>query len=93
MPENAVVAPEDDARIEATILRLAAERGPGRSISPTDAARALSAEAAEWQRLIRPVRRAALRLAAAGRIELLRKGKPVSPGEAKGVIRLRLLAA
>ena len=85
--------PEDDARIEATILRLVAEQGPGRSISPLDAARALAAEAPAWQSLARPVRRVALRLAAAGRIELLRKGKPVSPGEAKGVIRLRLPAA
>jgi hypothetical protein len=87
--------PVDEAHIAAHILRMVAERGPARSVDPTEAARALAPEApaAEWQRLIRPVRRVALRLAEAGQVELLRKGKPVAPGEAKGVIRLRLPAA
>jgi hypothetical protein len=94
MPDNRALPIEDDERIAAAILRLVAARGHASSISPTDAARALaSAEAPEWQHLIRPVRRVALRLAAAGRIEVLRKGKPIAPGEAKGVIRLRLAAA
>jgi hypothetical protein len=37
-----------------------------------------------------PVRRAAAELADAGRIDILRKGKPIPPGEMRGVIRLRL---
>jgi hypothetical protein len=39
------------------------------------------------------VRRAATRLAEAGRIEILRKGKKVSPAEMRGVIRLRIVPA
>lgn len=35
------------------------------------------------------VRQAAIRLALAGRIEILRHGKPVDPQAFKGVIRLR----
>lgn len=76
----------EDSRIEATILALTAARGPDKSICPTDAAMAL---AAEWRPLLGPVRRAAQRLAAAGRIDILRKGKPIDPAGMHGVIRLR----
>ena len=40
-----------------------------------------------------PVRRAAAGLARDGRIEILRKGKPVPPEAMRGVIRLRAAAA
>ena len=39
------------------------------------------------------VRRVAVRLAQAGRIEILRKGKPVDGVDVRGVIRLRLAPA
>jgi hypothetical protein len=76
----------DASRIEATILRLVAACEPGRSICPSEAARALDPD---WQRLMTATRRAAIRLALAGRIEILRKGRPVPPEGVKGVIRLR----
>ena len=72
--------------IEAAVLRLTEARGPAGSICPSDVARAL---APEWRPLLSAVRRAALRLAAEGRIDVLRKGEPVSSGEVRGVIRLR----
>jgi Protein of unknown function (DUF3253) len=75
-----------DTNIETTILRLLTERGTG-SICPSEAARALDPE---WRRLLGPVRKAAIRLARAGRIDILRKGRPVAPEEVRGVIRLRL---
>ena len=78
--------PSDQA-IEATVLRLVEERGPDKSICPSEAARAL---AADWRGLLAPVRRAAVRLAAAGRIQVLRKGQPVDPESVRGVIRLRV---
>jgi hypothetical protein len=77
----------DEARIAGEILRLVAERGPDRSICPSEAARAL---APDWQRLMGPVRRVAIGLARQGRIEILRKGRPVPEAEVRGVIRLRL---
>ena len=52
------------AEIEATILRLLDEAGAGRTISPTDAARALI-EGSEWNVLMPAVRRAAVQLARA----------------------------
>jgi hypothetical protein len=79
----------DPVRIEAEILRLLSATAPQKSISPSDVARALDPEATDWQALLSPVRRAAARLAGAGRIEILRKGKPVPPAEMRGVIRLR----
>jgi len=75
------------------ILALAGARGAGASISPDEVAQALSAETASpgaWRPLLGPVRRAAAELAAAGRIDILRKGKPIDPAEVRGVVRLRL---
>jgi Protein of unknown function (DUF3253) len=77
--------------VAATILRLAAEAGAGKSISPEEAARALAGDEPNWQRLLPRVRQAAGDLARAGSIEILRKGKPVDDLDAvKGVVRYRL---
>ena len=42
-----------------------------------------------WRPLMGRVRQAAMALARQGRVEILRKGKPVPPVEVRGVIRLR----
>lgn len=81
----------DPVVIAETILRLCADRGPAKSVCPSEVARALAGpDERVWRLLMHPVRREAFRLAEAGRIEVLRKGKPVSPTEARGVIRLRI---
>ncbi len=77
----------DSHTIEAEILRLATERGAGKSVSPSEVARALRPD---WRPLLSAVRRAAVRLASAGHIDILRHGKPVAPEAARGVIRLRI---
>jgi len=74
------------------ILRQTAARGAGKSICPSEVARALEPDETAWRRLMMPVREAAIRLAREGRIEVLRKGKPVDPAaEIRGVIRLRVV--
>lgn len=80
--------------IEAEIRRQTIASGAGASISPGDVARALSPPppCELWRGKLSAVRRAAIRLALAGEIEILRKGKPVAPDAARGVIRLRLCA-
>jgi hypothetical protein len=77
---------------EQAILSTLAALGAGKSISPTEAARTLAGNPADesWRKSLSPVRLAAVRLARAGRIEVLRKGKPADPENLHGVIRLRL---
>jgi hypothetical protein len=83
----------DAERIADEIRRQTAARGAGKSICPSEVARALAPEEDAWRRLMGQVREAAIRLARAGRIEVLRKGKPVDPAaEIRGVIRLRIAA-
>lgn len=90
------LAPE---RIADVILALAAARGSEKSFCPSEAARVLAAHSWEdaapgapgdeaWRALMGPVRRAAARLAAEGRLRVLRKGRAVDPLNARGPIRL-----
>lgn len=75
-------------RIETAILRLVEQRGPGKSICPSEAAREAFGE--DWNTYMRPVRQAAIHLARQGKISILRKGKPADPENFKGVYRLSL---
>jgi hypothetical protein len=80
------VAPE---RIEETILALVEERGPGKTICPSEAARAIAGDKPdEWSRLMGPVRQVAVRLMKQGRIVIRRKGKTVDPDDFRGVYRI-----
>jgi hypothetical protein len=76
------------AAIEEAIFALLAEREPGKSIDPSEAARAVDAEG--WRRVLPQVRATAVGLARQGRLAILRHGKPVNPDGLRGVYRLRL---
>lgn len=77
--------------LEATLLKLAAERGPGKTICPSDAARALGGDHPDgWGPLMQPIRRAAVKLMKEGRLVITRKGRPVDPDDFRGVYRLSL---
>lgn len=75
-------------RIETAILTLVEQRGAGKSICPSEAAREAFGD--DWNAHMRHVRSAAIHLARQGRISILRKGKPVDPETFKGVYRLAL---
>ena len=69
----------------------------GRSKAPQELARAFHAGRVKptdppdaWRRYLTAVRQQAMSLARAGKIEFLRKGRPIPVDEIKGVIRLRL---
>lgn len=85
-----------DAALEETILRLLKDRGAGKTICPSDAARTiagdgkLSDDRSAWEPLMEPARAAARRLAAAGSIVITQGGHIVDASTAKGPIRLRL---
>ena len=73
------------------MLVLLAERGPGRTIGPSDVAQAIGGNQPEgWGPLMQPVRRAAVRLMKEGRVVILRKGRPVDPDSFKGTYRIAL---
>ena len=74
-----------DKEIETAILAALAARGPGKSICPSEPARAL---AEDWRPLMPRVRAAAARLAREGRVLATRKGAPVDPESRGGPIRL-----
>jgi hypothetical protein len=76
--------------IQAAIMAALAERGAGKSICPSEVARALAPGGEAWRQHMHPVREAARALARSGRIAILRKGRPVDPDDFKGVIRLAL---
>ncbi|MPZ54884.1 MAG: DUF3253 domain-containing protein [Rhizobiales bacterium] len=80
------IGPND---LDATILALLAERPAGRTIAPEEIARAVAADT-DWRTHFAAVRRAAVKLALDGRLVIYRKGKPVDPGDFKGVYRLGL---
>ena len=81
--------PGNTADIEAAIVALLARAGSGKTVSPTEVARAVE-PGPRWHLLMPSVRRAAVKLALAGRIAITRKGKPVDPNDFKGVYRLGL---
>ncbi len=79
-----------DAALEEAILALLAERGAGKTICPSEAARRVGGEQREaWEPLMEPARAAARRLHAAGRLLVMQGGHPVDPSHAKGPIRLK----
>ncbi len=77
-----------------TILALCAAAGPGKSIDPTEAAKAFARQREEdelaWRTHLSQVRSRAVALARQGRLVIYRKGKPVDPDDFRGVYRLGL---
>lgn len=62
-----------DRALQQTILRLLEHRPAGRSICPSEAARAVNPDG--WRRLMEPARRAARRLVSEGRLEMTQSGR------------------
>lgn len=83
---------EQDRQLESAILRLLQERGAGKTICPSEAARVVagSDERTVWEALMEPARAAARRLVADERIVITQGGHVVDGSTAKGPIRLRL---
>ena len=81
--------------IAETILRLLAERGPGKTVCPSEVARDIGGAQPEvWSPMMQPVRRIAVRMTKAGQIAILRKGKPVEDvDDFRGIYRLALPSA
>lgn len=79
-------------RLRSAIFTLLSQRQPGKSICPSEAARSLAGpDEKNWRLLMKPIRQVAVEMAAAGQIQILRKGKRVAdPDSFRGVYRLAL---
>jgi hypothetical protein len=75
------------ATIERAILGLLAQREEGKTICPSDAARALDDD---FRPLMPAVRETAYAMADEGRLEVTQSGTVVDGRTARGAIRLRL---
>jgi hypothetical protein len=82
-------APQTEDRAEEEILALLDQRGPEKTICPSEVARAL-ADGGDFHPYMEPVREAADRLAKAGRVEVTQKGRPVTIDTVRGPIRIGL---
>ena len=80
---------EPGAAAEDAILSLLASREQGKTICPSEAARAI-AGAEGFRPHMDEVRDAAGRLVARGQLEVTQKGRIVDVGSVRGPIRLRL---
>jgi uncharacterized protein DUF3253 len=78
--------------LETHILDLLAQRGAGKTICVSEAARAVHPDSTDesWRDLMEPARRAARRLVEAGDVVITQGGEVVDPETAKGPIRVRL---
>ncbi len=77
----------EPARLRAVILELLERREPGKTICPSDAARALAGK--DFRPLMDTTRAAAAELVADGEIEVTQRGEVVDIAQARGPIRLR----
>lgn len=81
----------DSSLIEATIRELLISRGAGKTICPSEVARAIAGkDEKEWRLLMKPVRAVAVSLTKKGTLIIKRKGKPVDPDAFKGIYRIAL---
>lgn len=78
---------DTDRRLDAVILDLLAQRAPGATICPSEAARAIGGD--DWRECMEPARRAARRLRDAGAVDITQGGEVVDPATARGPIRIR----
>ena len=76
------------AEIAAEIARQVDQRGAGKTICPSEVARALGGD--DWRDLMAPVRAVAGEMAAEGRIVVSQGGETVKIDEATGPVRLGL---
>lgn len=75
------------AQMRAAILELLDRRGPGKTICPSDAARAVAGK--DFRPLMDTARAAAAELVADGEIVVTQRGEVVDVARARGPVRLR----
>ncbi|MBB5395946.1 DUF3253 domain-containing protein [Mucilaginibacter sp. AK015] len=77
-----------ETSISRTILTMAAERGPDKTVCPSEIARALFPT--NWRKHMQEVRNEAIALQKAGKVAITQKGRPVDVEHIKGPIRIKI---
>ena len=78
---------DPDDRLVAAIRELLDVRGEGKTICPSEAARAVGGE--KWRDLMQPARDAAQRLVDGGEVEITQRGEVVDVATVRGPVRIR----
>jgi len=76
-----------DPRLVASIRELLAARDDGKTICPSEAARAVGGE--QWRELMQPAREAARELVELSEVEVTQRGEVVDVTTARGPVRIR----
>jgi hypothetical protein len=76
-------------RIADKILSMAAERGPDKTICPSDVARAMFP--ADWRKHMDEIRREAIALQKANKVTITQKGFRIDTDHIKGPIRIKIV--
>ena len=79
--------PSARERLRRAILDLLEQRGPEKTICPSDAARAIGDD--DWRDLMEPARQVAGALAEEGVVEVTQRGEVVDVATARGPVRIR----
>ncbi len=72
-------------------MRLAFQRGPEKTICPSEVAREIaSGDPEAWRPLMGPIRDCAIDAAKTGRIAIKQGGQPVDPDDFSGIYRIAI---
>ncbi|MGB0722585.1 MAG: DUF3253 domain-containing protein [Gammaproteobacteria bacterium] len=82
----------DTEQTQALIVRMVSERGPDKTLCPSEVARALAGTAGDWRQRMDEVHQAVLALHAIGVIRVSQKGAPSDPRWLKGPYRIGMNA-
>ena len=93
MPKSAQKKPRrvSDQEVRETLLQMCRAAGPEGAVKPEAVARRILPE--HWRTLLNRIRIESRHQAHAGRLVILRKGKPADPDDFKGLYRLRVTPA
>lgn len=76
--------------IAQTILTMAAQRAPDKTVCPSEIARELFPD--DWRKHMDDIRMEAIKLQKAGKVQITQKGKPVDVDLIKGPVRIKLIS-
>lgn len=77
-------------RVAAVVLELCHKRGMGKTICPSEAARALAGPDSDWRELMELVRAVGQELSVRGQIDVTQRGRVVDLASVKGPVRFGL---